>query len=241
MERAGVSTPVAGYRHSDYIWRRKFCRFLLRTIGFTVLVRIERVSGLENIPASGPAVLMMNHIAFVDPLVLVHATPRDIVPLAKSEAYEYPVVGIFPRIWGVIPVARQGLDRRAIQQALAVLKAGEIVLVAPEGTRNPALHDPREGAVYLASRSGAPIIPVALEGTNGFPSHPFSRRWRGSGAQVHYGRPFRFRPEFRQARGDDLKKLSDEAMYALARMLPEHRRGEYSDLTRATEDTFEWL
>jgi 1-acyl-sn-glycerol-3-phosphate acyltransferase len=204
-------------------------------------VRIESVDGLENVPADGPAILMMNHIAFVDPLVLVHTTPRDIVPLAKTEAYNYPLVGIFPKIWGVIPVERQGIDRKAVQQALAVLSAGEILLVAPEGTRYDALTAPKEGAAYLASRSGAPIIPVALEHTRGFPTLPFTSRWRAPGAEVHYGRPFRVRAGYRKARGPGLKQVLDESMFVLAGMLPKNRRGEYADLSRATMDTIEWL
>lgn len=240
---AGIqnSPSQRGYCHTDYVWRRRFCRFLLKAIGFTLLVRLKRVDGLENIPKEGPAILMMNHIAFVDPLVLVHATPRYIVPLAKTEAYDYPLVGIFPKIWGVIPVARQGIDRKAVSQALDVLKAGEIILVAPEGTRHDALREPREGVAYLASRSGAPIIPVAIEQTNGFPTFPFSKRWWSPGALVHYGRPFRYKPGFERARGEDLKRLTDEAMYALSKMLPENRRGDYADLSKATEDTIEWL
>jgi 1-acyl-sn-glycerol-3-phosphate acyltransferase len=236
-----VRTTPAEYNHGDFVWRRKLCRFLLRTIGFGLLVRIESVEGLENVPVEGPAILMMNHIAFVDPLVLVHTTPRDIVPLAKTEAYRYPIVGIFPKIWGVIPVERQGIDRQAVQQALAVLSAGEILLVAPEGTRHDALADPKEGAAYLAARSGAPIVPVALKDTRGFPTLPFTPRWREPGANVQYGRPFRVRPEFRRARGPGLRQVLDESMYVLARMLPEMRRGEYADLSRATMDTIEWL
>jgi 1-acyl-sn-glycerol-3-phosphate acyltransferase len=204
-------------------------------------VKLDSVDGLEHVPDKGPAILMMNHIAFVDPLVLVHTTPRNIIPLAKTEVYDYPFVGIIPKIWGVIPVERQGIDRTAVQQALAVLSAGEILLVAPEGTRHDALTDPKEGAAYLASRSGAPIIPVALENTRGFPSHPLSRRWKERGAEVRYGRPFRVRPEFRKARGTVLKKVLDEAMFVLAGMLPPNRRGDYSELSRATMDTIEWL
>ncbi len=235
------SEAVRGYHHGDYELRRRFCRFLLKTIGFTLMVRMERVDGLENIPKTGPAILMMNHIGFVDPIILVHTAPRHIVPLAKVEAYDYPLVGIFPKLWGVIPVVRKNVDRRVISQALEVLRAGEILLVAPEGTRNPALHSPREGAVYLASRGNAPIVPVALEQTRGFPTYPFSKRWRGPGAIVRYGRPFRFRDEFQRARSEDLKKMSDEAMYVLAAMLPADRRGEFSDLSRATQDTIEWV
>ncbi len=229
------------YNPADLVWRRRLCRFLLRHIGFTLLAKVERVEGLENIPEQGAAILMMNHIAFIDPLVMVHAMPRDIVPLAKVESYDYPLVGIFPRLWGVIPVRRDGIDRRAVQTALDVLRAGEILLVAPEGTRNDALQSPREGAVYLASRSGAPIIPVAIEGTPGFPTVPFSRRWWQPGAHVKIGRPFRIRPEFRRARARELEQMAREAMYVLAEMLPPHRRGVFSDLSQATREMIEWV
>jgi hypothetical protein len=58
---------------------------------------------------------------------------------------------------------------------------------------------------------------------------------------VRYGRPFRFRKEYHRARGKTLQVMADEAMYVLARMLPEERRGAYADLGRATEDTLEWI
>ena len=234
-----LDQPSVSYRHEEFAVRRRVCRFLLAKIGFTVLVKIDRVNGLKNIPAEGPAILMMNHIGFVDPLVMVHAVPRDIVPLAKVEAYDYPVVGIFPRLWGVIPVQRDGVDRHAVQLALDVLRAGEILLVAPEGTRGPALQTPREGAVYLASRSGAPIVPVAIDTSEGFPTLPFTPRWREPGVQVKIGRPFRVRPAFRRARGEQLQHMADEAMYRVAELLPPERRGVYADLSLATKDMIE--
>lgn len=230
-----------GYVHADWETRRRFCRFLLRTIAFTVLVKVDEVAGLENIPQEGPAVLLMNHIAFVDPILLVHVVPRHIVPLAKVEVYRYPGVGIFPRLWGVIPVKREGVDRKAVQLALDVLGAGEIILVAPEGTRNRQLQRGKEGVSYLASRAGAPVVPVAIEGTPGFPSLPFLPRWQQPGAHVRFGRPFRFRPELRRAARDELRRMADEAMFILSAMLPEHRRGVYTDQARATQETIEWL
>jgi 1-acyl-sn-glycerol-3-phosphate acyltransferase len=236
-----LDKPRANYNHAEFASRRRVCRFLLRRIGFTVLVKLDRVDGLENIPAEGPAILMMNHIGFVDPIIMVHAVPRDIVPLAKVEAYDYPVVGIFPRLWGVIPVQRDGVDRHAVQLALDVLRAGEILLVAPEGTRGPALQSPREGAVYLASRSGVPIIPVAIESSEGFPTFPFLPRWHKPGARVTVGHPFRVRSAFNRARGDQLKQMADEAMYKIAAMLSPERRGTYADLSRATQEMLEMV
>jgi 1-acyl-sn-glycerol-3-phosphate acyltransferase len=230
-----------GYHHADYETRRRFLRFLLRTVGFTFLAKMDRVEGLENIPPSGPAILMINHIAFIDPIVVLHVAPRNIVPLAKIEVYNYPLVGLIPKLWGVIPVRREEVDRHAIQQVMEVLRAGEIVLVAPEGTRNPFLQRAKEGIAYLASRAGSPIIPVAIEGTPGFPALRFTQPWKGPGARVQFGRPFHYRREFRHANHSDLRKMTDEAMYVLAAMLPEQRRGAYADLSQASQDTIEWL
>jgi 1-acyl-sn-glycerol-3-phosphate acyltransferase len=229
------------YNHASWETRRRFCRFLLKTIAFSLLIKLDRVDGLDNFPSDGPAILLMNHIAFVDPIVLVYVSPRFIVPMAKVEVYDYPVIGIFPRLWGVIPVRREEVDRRAIRIALDVLRAGEVILVAPEGTRGPQLQRGKEGMAYLASRSGAPILPVAIEGTPGFPALRFDQRWHRPGVRVRYGQPFRFHAHIKHPARNQLRQMADEAMYVLAAMLPEARRGVYSDLSRATQETIEWL
>lgn len=234
-------TQTAAYNHARLEPTRRFLRFLIRYIGFTLLAKVDRVEGLENVPAKGPALLMINHIAFIDSLVVLHLMPRNIVPLAKAEVYDYPVIGIFPKLWNVIPIHREEFDRRAVQQVLEVLRAGEIVLVAPEGTRGTALQQGKTGIAYLGSRSGVPVIPVAIDGTPGFPALRFTSRWRGPGAVVRFGRPFRYRPEYHRARSDQLRLMTDEAMYVLASLLPPHRRGVYSDLSRATQETIEWV
>jgi 1-acyl-sn-glycerol-3-phosphate acyltransferase len=220
---------------------RKFLRFLIRWIGFTVLVKVDRVEGVDNVPTRGPAILMINHINFVDPFILIDLLPRNIVPLAKIEVYNYPVIGIFPRLWSVIPVRREEVDRQAIRKALEVLKAGEIILVAPEGTRGTALQEGKEGVAYIASRSGAPVVPVAIDQTTGFPSFPLSKRWQQPGAVIRFGKPFRYKSELERPSREQLRQMTDEAMYILASLLPDHRRGVYSDLSRATQDTIEWV
>jgi len=229
------------YDHQSWESRRRFLRFLMRVIGFPFLLRLDRVDGIENIPAEGPAILMMNHIAFVDSLVVVHTVPRNIVPLAKIEVFDYPVVGLVPQLWGVIPVQRDGVDRQAIQRSLAVLRAGEILLVAPEGTRNSVMQEGKEGVAYLASRTGSPVIPVAIEGTEGFPAFRLSSRWKLPGAIIRFGRPLRYHPDLQRARTSTLRKMTDEAMYILAGMLPENRRGFYADLSMATSETIQYI
>ena len=230
-----------GYEHARWETRRRVLRFLIRNIGFTLLAKVDHVEGVGNVPSQGPAILMINHINFVDPFVVLNLLPRNIVPMAKVEVYNYPIVGIFPRIYGVIPVQREEFDRRAIQGALEVLQAGEIILVAPEAHRGPELRQGKEGVAYLATRADAPIVPVAIDGTIGFPTLPFLPRWRGPGARVKFGKPFRFKTFGKRAGREMLRQMTDEAMYILAALLPEYRRGVYADLSCATRETIEWV
>lgn len=245
MIRVEAEVPLrhgwpGGYDHARFEVRRQVLRWLLDEIGFRILAKIDRVEGLDNLPRSGPAIVMINHIAFVDPIVVLGSIPRNLVPMTKREAFKYPIWGIFPYIWGVIPVSRDEVDRRAIRMALEVLDAGELILVAPEGTRNPVLQKAREGIAYLSYRSGAPIVPVAVTGTEGFPTLSL-KRMRQPGAVVKLGRPFRYRRFEGRLRGERLQQMTDEAMYILAEMLPQDRRGYYSDFSQATRETIEFL
>lgn len=236
-----VNDNIFQYNHSAWELRRKILRFLIKILGVTLLAKLDEVEGLENVPKVGPGILLINHIAFIDPIIVLHTLPRNIVPLAKSEVYNYPVVGILPKIWGVVPIQRYEMDRKAIRNVFAILKAGEMVLIAPEGTRHHELQQGKVGAAYISSRTLAPIIPVAVEGTPGFPAFRTSKRWREPGVKIRYGKPFRFRSELSHARNKELRVMMDEAMYILASLLPEERRGVYGDLSKATQDTILWL
>jgi 1-acyl-sn-glycerol-3-phosphate acyltransferase len=229
---------MRGYNHARHAPMRRALRWLISNIGWRFLAKIERVAGVENLPATGPAILMINHIAFVDPIVVLGNLPRNVVPLAKIEVYALPFIGLFPRLWGVIPVRRGEVDRRAVEQALAVLRAGEVVLVAPEATRSPALREAKEGIAYLAYKSGAPIVPVAVEGTEGVIKLGIKRP-ADPGAVVRLGVPFCFKPMTGRPSHAALRQMTDEAMYRLAAMLPEPRRGFYADLSKATTDYIE--
>jgi len=242
MTQESLRLYTSHYHHAHWETRRRVLRFLLKHVGFTLLAKLDRVDGLENVPAQGPAILMINHIALIDPIVVLHVVPRNIIPLAKMEVYGYPIIGMIPRLWGVIPVRREEVDRRAVQQVLEVLRAGEIVLVAPEGTRAPQLSQGKEGIAYLAARTSVPIVPVAIEGTEGFPALRFlSPAWKNPGAWVRFGRPFCFRSDLKHPDRDQLRQMTQEAMYLLAEMLPERRRGFYADLSRATRETISML
>jgi 1-acyl-sn-glycerol-3-phosphate acyltransferase len=235
--------PVNSYDHSRWEAQRRFLRFLIRYIGVPLLLKIDHVEGLEYFPANGSGIIMMNHVAFVDSLFVMHELPRNIVPMAKIEVYKYPLIGIFPRLWRVIPVRREEIDRQALRAAFDVLQAGEVILMAPEGTRSHdiGLQEGKEGIAYIATRSGAPVLPAAVINTAGFPALRFTSRWKGPGAVLRFGRPFRFNPEFGRPDRQLLRKMTDEAMFILSNMLPEGLRGVYSDLSKATSETIQWL
>jgi 1-acyl-sn-glycerol-3-phosphate acyltransferase len=242
MDRTAVSAAAPPrYDHRALEPRRRVLRWLIDNIGWRFLVRIRRVDGLENFPRHGPAIGIYNHIAFVDPVVVLGNLPRNVVPLAKVEAYSYPMIGIIPRLWAVIPVRRGEVDRQAIAKARDVLAAGEVILLAPEGTRSPALIEGKEGVALLADRSGAPVVPIAVEGTDEFPTLSLAK-WRSHGATVRVGRPFRFKPAPGGKAGRErLRLMTDEAMYVLASLLSEERRGAYGDLSKASTETLDFV
>jgi 1-acyl-sn-glycerol-3-phosphate acyltransferase len=228
------------YVHSRYETQRKALRFVLTHIGFRFLAKFDAVEGLEFIPEEGPGIVMINHIALIDPVVVLGHLPRNVVPLGKIEAFRIPLIGTLARIWGGIPVHREEIDRQVIRLTMDVLKAGELILLAPEGTRNPDLRGAREGVAYLALKADAPVIPVAISGTQGFPwiGGSISRK---PGIIIRIGQPFHFRPGSERRNLGLLRQMTDEAMYRIARMLPENLRGEYADLSAATVETLEFL
>ena len=87
-------------------------RFLLRTIGFTLFAKIDHVEGVENVPAQGPAILMINHVAFLDPVILTGFFPRYLISMAKVEAIEDKLIGPIIKAFDAFPVNRGAGDRR---------------------------------------------------------------------------------------------------------------------------------
>jgi 1-acyl-sn-glycerol-3-phosphate acyltransferase len=228
------------YDHQRFEGRRKVLRWLIHQIGYRLLARFDRAENLDYLPEVGSAIVIFNHIAFIDPIVVLSVLPRNAVPLARHDVGGIPGWGIFPRLWHVIPIRRDQVDREALRMSLAVLEAGEVLLVAPEGTRHPSLQRAKAGLAYLALKSGAPIVPVAIEGTKGYPKLLVGKDDLSS-VTVRLGRPFRYKQLDGPRNRDRLRTMTDEAMYVLAGMLPEERRGVYSDLSRATTDTIEML
>jgi 1-acyl-sn-glycerol-3-phosphate acyltransferase len=98
----------------------------------------------------------------------------------------------------------------------------------------------KEGLAFLAVRTGAPIIPVAVDGTIGYPSLD-PRRWRQGGAKVKVGLPFRYRPGTGRMTRERLRQMTDEAMFRVAELLPPSRRGVYANVADLRYETIEPL
>lgn len=135
--------------------------------------RIE-ISGVERIPAVGPAIVVGNHRSYFDPMVmttLIARAGRNARYLGKREVFDIPLVGAVARAAGGIRVDRASGSSEPLETAAAALRAGDVVMIMPQGTipRGPAFFDPelkgRWGAAKLAALSGAPVIPVGLWGT----------------------------------------------------------------------------
>ncbi len=200
---------------------------------FNAIVHLE-VEGLDNIPASGPAILMINHVAFLDPVMLIACVGRRIVPMSKIENLKIPGVNLLIRLWGAINVKRGEVDRAALRQAIEALKAGHLLLMAPEGTRSKSgeLQEPHDGIAFVATRTGALVIPVGIVGT---PEIALNwRRFKRTRVRVTLGRPFYFETAGVRVGREELSLMTREAMYQLAAVLPPQQRGQFANLRQAT-------
>ena len=182
------------------------------------LFRLES-TGRENIPATGPVLLVANHSSLLDPPVIGGAAGRQLTFLAKAELFEIPGFGGLIRRLNARPIRREGVDPGALRTAMRALADGQAVLIFPEGTRGDegVLRPAKAGAGMLAVLSGAPVVPVYVKGSGH--AWPRGRRVpRPRKVTVTFGEPLRFDGE----RGGDRKQryeiASREMMKAIARL-----------------------
>jgi 1-acyl-sn-glycerol-3-phosphate acyltransferase len=239
MARLAAAQPDFASKQGQYrFWRHIFRDLLLRGLAFRLLARVA-VIGRENLPVAGPALLIYNHMHGIDPIVIVGAVrPPFAVPLSKIENFAMPIFGTCLRLYGAYPVRRGAVDRAALGNTIALLEAGQVVLMAPEGTRQPALIRGKDGAAYMAAYTGVPIIPIGVEGTLGFGQN--LKRLHRTEISLTVGRGFRFSQRGDLAR-EALPALTEAMMYQLAALLPAARRGHYAELANGKTDLLEWL
>jgi 1-acyl-sn-glycerol-3-phosphate acyltransferase len=126
-----------------------------------------RVEGAGHLPRTGPAMVAMTHKCFWDPVIAGMIFDRPLRFMAKKELFRNPQAARFIGSLGAFPLDRGAGDRAALQTALTILERGEVLLMFPEGHRqtDDAVHEFLPGVGMIALRSGAPVIPLALDGT----------------------------------------------------------------------------
>ncbi|MEA3509337.1 MAG: lysophospholipid acyltransferase family protein [candidate division NC10 bacterium] len=179
-----------------------------------------RVIGREEVPTSEGVILAANHVSYVDPLFIATAlVERQLYFMAKEELFRSTVLGAIIRDLHAFPVRRGQVDHSAIRQCLRLLGEGEALLMFPEGTRGDgtALLDVEEGIGLLAARSGSPVVPVYVEGTDKVLPRG-CRIPRLHPVTVYFGQSMRLAGESRKMDRWDYRRLSEQAMKGIAEL-----------------------
>lgn len=212
-----------------YTYETAFAR-TVKFLGRSVFYRLAQVECIdfENIPARGPCILASNHINNLDVVYLGLVVPRHLHFMAKIELYRNPIFGWAIRLGGSFPVNRGENDTWALQQAGRVLTAGQMLCMFPEGTRSGAKAQMRRGkvgAVKLALEYQAPIIPVAIIGTQNFSL----TQWRRNKIRIQAGQPLDMIALAGSStyQYETLRELTTTLMQQIAAMLPPANRGIY--------------
>lgn len=214
----------------------RFTRFLLLT-AIRATTRLQAI-GQEYIPTKGSYVVVSNHLGRLDPaLVYYYIDRRDIILLIAEKYRRIPLMPWFVKQVNGMFVDRFNADFSAVREALQRLKAGGVLVLAPEGTRSKvgSLLEGRPGASFLASKAGAPIIPVAITGTEDKKVIANLKRLRRSPVILRVGQPFYLPPLRGKDREAGLAQYTDEIMCRLAALLPHEYRGVYADHPRLKE------
>lgn len=227
--------PVTDWWRPDLVrlprltWWRHAARFLLRgLLKLTTLVTMQAtVHGMENFPQQGPALVVINHLGDADVVLLAAVIPRSIDGMGKIELSEHWLVGPIFRAYGVIYIHRGRPDRKAIRAALDGLAEGRMIALAPEGRQalDGKLEEGTDGAAFLAMKSGAQIVPIAMTGTGNENIYSHLRRWQRARVTLTVGKPFKL--QVQADRQKMLREGTQQIMAALASLLPESYQGNY--------------
>lgn len=203
---------------------RHLVRFLLLFVGTL------KVVGKENIPSSGPYIIIVNHMSKADPPLVLLSMPDVQMRFFAGENWErHLIVGPMLRWTGGIFIKRGTVDRKALAEASVALEEGFIFGLAPEGTRSRVgeLIRARNGAAYMATRVSVPILPIGIVDTDLIAQN--LPKLRPTEMEVRIGQPFHLPDPDKESRGSELAAYTHYLMIHIARLLPERHWGYYAD------------
>jgi len=210
----------------------------LTRVVVSTLARWE-VAGADRIPSTGGVILVSNHVHLLDPPLVAASVRRRVHPMAKRELFEVPLIGWWFWAYGAFPVRRFSADLGALRLARNLLRDGQVVLMFPEGTRGKGVDRTRmrpalPGAAMVALMSHAPVVPVAITGSN-VPLPGVFWAWalrRRPHIRVAFGTP----EVVDEPRADahTAEVVTDRMMRRVAALLPEANRGVYGASTDGT-------
>ena len=207
-------------------WFYYVSRLMVRILLF--LLTRRQVRGKGNIPNRGPLLVVANHLSLADPPLLNISLEREVRFMAKAKLFRFRVLSYFMRSLGAFPVHRGRSDREALRQAEQVLTQGSILIIFPEGmrSRRAQLQHSFSGPALIALRSGVPVLPVGITGTE-----KLSRQaWLllRPRITVNIGTPFYLTPVSGRLTKTKLNELTKQIMEHVAELLPEKYRGTYA-------------
>lgn len=189
--------------------------WILLKIAFHALLR-WRITGSDHVPKRGPVILASNHISNLDPPVVGVGIWRPCAFMAKEELFSNRFFGWLIRNLNAFPVKRGTADRASLKKALEVLEQGRSLVMFPEGTRSESgeLQEPEMGVGMIAYRSGAPVVPVYVSGTNEVMPKGGGIKLRQ--IRVRYGAPLHFvAPEGTRPGREEYESAAQRIMEAI--------------------------
>jgi 1-acyl-sn-glycerol-3-phosphate acyltransferase len=191
-----------------------------------------QVSGVEDLPTDGPLIIAANHMSNADPPFiggwLGPALERRPTFLAKESLFSGPL-GVFIRSLGAKPVKAGGSDISAYRVAKGILDKGGVVAILPEGTRahDGVMAEPRPGVSLLATRTGTPVLPVGVSGTDVLIGREKVLPRIGSRISLRVGRPFQLSLAHGVDHREALKAADEELMRRIAALVEPRHRGRW--------------